>query len=141
MRAPLVEQQRTESIIGAFYIVYNALRFGLLESVYAAALAEELRCKGHIVARETAVPIHYRGKVIASQRLDMVVDGRVVVEIKSTEILHQAAHRQLLSYLKSTNLKVGLLLHFGPEARFYRAVTTKKPGEQIDPRDPPDPIR
>jgi GxxExxY protein len=71
----------------------------------------------------------------------MVVDGRIVVEIKSTEILHASAHRQLLSYLRSTNLEVGLLLHFGPEARFYRAVTTRAVPSTDRSADPPDPIQ
>jgi GxxExxY protein len=142
--APLLEHNLTESIIGAFYDTYNALRFGFLESVYASALDELLRERGHVVARETVVPVYFRGKEIARQRLDMVVDGRVIVEIKSTEVLHQSAHRQLLSYLKSTDLDVGLLLHFGPEARFYRAVTSRKlraRNDQPDQPDQPDPIR
>ena len=140
-QGPLLEQELTESIIGAFYDAYNELRFGYLENVYRAAMEELLRSHGHVVMREVAVPVYFRGKEIARQRLDMVVDGRVVVEIKSTDILHPSAHRQLLSYLKSTELEVGLLLHFGPEARFYRAVTTKKIRAQNDPSDPPDPIR
>jgi GxxExxY protein len=139
--APLLQQETTESIIGAFYDAYNALRFGFLESVYAAALDELLRERGHTVVREGMVDVYFRGKPIAKQRLDLVVDGKVIVEIKSTEILHQSAHRQLLSYLKSTELDVGLLLHFGPEPRFYRAVTSKKLRNQIDQTPPPDPIR
>jgi GxxExxY protein len=100
-----------------------------------------LRERGHDVALQVAVPVYFRGKEIARQRLDMVVDQRVVGEIKSTDILHQSAHRQLKSYLKSTELEVGLLLHFGPKARFYRVVTTKNPRALTDPPDPPDPIR
>jgi GxxExxY protein len=142
MRAiPLLEQDVTEAIIGAFYDTFNELRFGFLESVYSAGLTELLRERGLEVAREVVVPIYFRRKVIAHQRLDMIVNQKVVVEIKSTEILHQSAHRQLLSYLKSTDLEVGLLLHFGPEARFYRAVTTKSPRARNDQPDPPDPIR
>ena len=133
MRTGLLEHTITESIIGAFYAVYNALRFGFLESVYAAALTGELRRRGHQVAREAQVPVYFRGQKIATQRLDLLVDAKVVVEVKSGEVLHQSAHRQLLSYLKSTDLEVGLLLYFGPEARFYRAVTTRKIREQIDP--------
>jgi GxxExxY protein len=143
--SPLIEQELTESIIGAFYDAYNALRFGFLESAYSAALDELLRERGHAVAREAMVPVYFRGKEIARQRLDMVVDGKVIVEIKSTEILHSSAHRQLLSYLKSTDLEVGLLLHFGPEPRFYRAVTANKLRTRSDQpdrgADPPDPIR
>jgi GxxExxY protein len=142
--ARLIYHDVTESIIGAFYDAYNELRFGYLESAYAAALSELLRERGHTVEREVSVPVYFHGKEITKHRLDMVVDAKVIVEIKSTEVLHPSAHRQLMSYLKSTKLDVGLLLHFGPEAWFYRAVTTKKlraRNDQPDPADPPDPIR
>lgn len=122
----MLEEAVTKSIIGAFYTVYNELRFGFLESVYAAALSEVLRERGHAVVREAAVSVWFRGKPIAAQRLDMLVDGRVIVEIKSVEVLHQSAHRQLLNYLRATSLEVGLLLHFGPEPRFYRAVHSNR---------------
>jgi GxxExxY protein len=137
----LVHVDSTESIIGTFYDVYNALRFGFLESVYSAAMEDLLRSRGLIVQTQVQVPVFFRGKEIAKQRLDMIVDERVIVEIKSTEVLHQSAHRQLLSYLRSTELEVGLLLHFGPQARFYRAITLNKPREPVDQADPPDPIR
>jgi GxxExxY protein len=118
----LIEEELTRSVIGAFFDVYNGLEFGFLEHVYAAALELELRERGHAVAREVSVPILYRGRVLARQRLDMVVDGRLVVETKSTVSLHPASLRQLYSYLRATRLEVGLLLHFGPSARFHRVV-------------------
>lgn len=135
-RSVLLNRDVTQSVIGEFYAVYNELRFGFLESVYAAALEEVLRERGHAVAREATVPVCFRGKPIATQRLDMLVDRRVIVEVKSTEILHQSAHRQLLSYLRATELEVGLLLHFGPEARFYRIVQSNPQPIRADPPDP-----
>jgi GxxExxY protein len=119
-RNGLRDERLTGSVIGAFYEVYNVLGYGLLESLYAAALEHELRARGHRVAREVAVRVTYKGTAIGWQRLDMVVDGRLVVETKSTERLHPLAVRQLLSYLHATGLGVGLLLHFGPEATFRR---------------------
>lgn len=135
-RIAMLEQDITESIIGAFYTVYNELRFGFLESVYATALEELLSERGHVIAREATVPVCFRGKPITTQRLDMLVDNRVVVEIKSTEILHRSAHRQLLNYLRATALEVGLLLHFGPEPRFYRVVQSNPPLIRVDSPDP-----
>ncbi len=116
----LTEERRTHSIIGAFYDVYNTLGFGFLEHVYVLALERELLARGHRVARELSVRVLYKGQELCTQRLDMVVDDKVVVETKSTFDLHPSAHRQLYSYLRSSNLEVGLLLHFGREARFYR---------------------
>ena len=136
----LVEEQLTQSIIGAFYRVYNQLGFGFLEHVYAAALERELLKAGLRVTREQWVRIYYDGVELCQQRLDFVVNERVVIEIKATQDLHKSAPRQVLSYLRATNLEVGLLLHFGPEAKFYRLYspnTRKK--HQRNPANPLNP--
>jgi GxxExxY protein len=116
----LVEEALTRSVIGGFFEVYNTLRFGLLESLYAKALEWELESRGHQVAREFGVRVLYKGIKLGVQRLDLVVDEKLVVEIKSTEELHKAAVRQVYNYLRASNLELGLLLHFGPDPRFYR---------------------
>ena len=118
----LVEREITADVIGAFYEVYNQLGFGFLEFIYALALEKELLRRGRAVGREVAVPVIYKGEVLANQRVDMVVEEKVMVEIKSTEVLHRKAPRLTLNYLRSTPLEVALLLHFGPEPRFYRFV-------------------
>src|SRR5207244_3801461 len=110
----------TYSIVGAFFEVYNTLGFGFREHLYVMALERELLARGHRVARETAVRVIYKRQELGTERLDMIVDDVVVVETKSTEVLHKAASRQVYSYLRATNLKVGLLLHFGPEPQFFR---------------------
>lgn len=125
IRKELIEAELTESVIGAFFEVYNILGFGFLEHVYVMAMERELRSRRHEVAREMRVPVTYKGEELASQRLDMVVDDKLVVETKSTYDLHKAAERQIYNYLKATNLEVGLLPHFGPEAKFYRKVHKK----------------
>ena len=118
----LLEERLTRSVIGAFYEVYNTLGYGFLEHLYVKALERELLARGHRVNRELSVRVIYKGEELGSQRLDMVVDGLVVVEVKSTSALDKIAPRQLQSYLRATNLEVGLLLHFGPQARFYRSI-------------------
>ena len=118
----LLEARLTESIIGAFYDVYNNLGYGFLEHVYVRALERELRARGHLVAREVAVVIRYKGEEIAEQRLDIIVDHKVLIEIKSTHDLNKSAARQVYNYLKATNLEVGVLFHFGPLPRFYRMI-------------------
>jgi GxxExxY protein len=120
----LIEEQLTESVIGGFYGVYNTLGFRFLEQVYMAALERELRARGHAVGREVWVPVLYKGEEISRQRIDMVVDERLVIEAKSTHELHKSAPRQVYNYLRATRLQVGLLLHFGPEPAFYRLVHT-----------------
>ena len=119
-KGDIIHERLTHSVIGAFFEVYNNLEFGLLEQLYAVALTIELRERGHLVAREVSARVHYKGLEIGRQRIDMLVDGVLVVEIKSTNDLHPSARRQLLSYLCATQLELGLLLHFGPKPRFYR---------------------
>jgi GxxExxY protein len=123
-RDDLIERDLTHRIIGAFFDTYNALGNGFLESVYASALERELRSRGHEVRREVSVRVSYKGEDIAWQRLDMVVDGRVVIEIKASEFLPPTATRQLFNYLRATRLEVGLLLHFGPKPEFKRVVAS-----------------
>src|SRR5687768_15956396 len=113
-RIDLLQEDRTHSVIGAFYEVYNTLGFRFLEGIYGMDLERELRARGHRVAREACVRVYYKGEELGQQRLDMIVDEELVIEIKSTYRLHRAAPRQVLNYLKATNLEVGLLLHFGP---------------------------
>jgi len=121
----LIEEEVTHALIGAFFAVHRELGFGFLEHIYATALERELCDRGRGVARELDVAVLYDGVEIAHQRLDMVVDDKVVVEIKSTERLHRDAKRQLYNYLRVTKFEVGLLLHFGRSANFYRVIHTK----------------
>ena len=81
----LIEEQLTHSVIGAFYEVYNKLGFGFLESIYITALEHELVKRGHRVAREVSFQITYEGHVLGIQRVDMVVDDKLIVETKSTQ--------------------------------------------------------
>jgi len=131
-RIELLEQELTQGVIGAFFEVYNTLGFGFLEHIHASALERELRERGYDVAREVAVRVMYKQEYLCTQRIDMIVDGRLVIELKSTYQLHAAAIRQLYNYLRGTNLEVGLLLHFGPEPKFYRQFHKTKESLLID---------
>jgi GxxExxY protein len=132
----LLEAQLTGSIIGAFYEVYNTIGFGFLEHIYVMAMERELIARGHHVDREMTVNVMYKGEQLAYQRLDMIVDGKVVVETKSSLDLHRTARRQLYNYLKATHFELGLLLHFGQEAAFYRVI---RRNPQINPPNPENP--
>ena len=116
----LFEEPLTRSVIGAFYDVYNTLGYGFLEHLYVSALERELSWRGYQVGREVNVPVVYKGFDLGKQRLDLIVNGTLVVEVKSSHDLPVIASRQLYNYLRATNLRLGLLLHFGPKPRFYR---------------------
>ncbi len=138
-RGELFEERLTHSVIGAFFEVYNTLGFGFLEHIYVMALERELLEREHRVAREVAVRVLYKGHELGEQRLDMIVDEKLVIETKSTLELRKGANRQVYNYLRSTNLEIGLLLHFGPEARFYRMIyrnQKKNPSNPLNPLHP-----
>ncbi len=103
----------TEQVIGAAIEVHRHLGPGLLESIHEEALCHELALRGIPFERQKGVDVVYKGKVIKGQRLDLLIAGEVVVEIKSVRHLEDVFIAQVLSYLKSTGLKRGLLINFG----------------------------
>lgn len=103
----------TESIIGAAIEVHRILGPGLLESIYEEALSHELTLRGIAHERQVAVDVRYKDRIIQGQRLDMLVQQEVVVEVKSLRIVPEVATAQVLSYLKVTRLKRALLINFG----------------------------
>lgn len=126
-RETLIEYKLTRSIIGAFFEVYNNLGYGFLENLHVKAIERELLSRGHEVSREVAVRVFYKGLELGIQRIDMIVDRKVLVEAKSTETLARTAGRQVFNYLRATKLEVGLLLHFGPEPCFRRVYCRHAP--------------
>jgi GxxExxY protein len=90
------------------------------------ALDRELLEVSLRVSRQFAVRIYYDGEELMQYRLDMVINETLVVEVKSTYVLHPGAKRQTYNYLRATNLEVALLLHFGPEPKFYRFIHSNK---------------
>jgi GxxExxY protein len=119
------EWDRVRDIVAGFYKTYNVLGFGFLESVYREALAFELRNRGMRVASEVPLRVTYEGHDVGLFRADLLVDDRVVVETKATSVLGPTDKRQLLNYLRATTLDVGVLLHYGPEPKFYRIVSPR----------------
>ena len=106
----------TYQIRGAIYKVYVALGPGLLESVYEEALAYELQKNGLKVERQVEVPIHYYGKMLkTSLRLDLLVEDRVIVELKSVMELQDVFFKQTRTYLRLLGLKVGILVNFNTD--------------------------
>jgi GxxExxY protein len=138
-RDELLYERLTESIIGAFYEVYNSLGYGFLEKVYARALEIELRNAGLEVQSEVKADMYYRGRFLCNQRVDLLVVERVVVEVKAGDVMPAIATRQCRSYLKALNLEVGLVLNFGEKPQIKRVIHRGGPmGEHVDVRLPKD---
>jgi len=121
----LIERELTGRIIECFFMVYNTLGFGMLESVYRHALVVELSRHGLDARQEVPIDVIYRGVEVGHFRLDVLVEQKIAVEVKATELLSRTASRQLLNYLRASHLDVGLLLHFGPEPRFHRVASPR----------------
>ena len=103
----------TQYIIGAAIEVHRVLGVGLLESVYEEALCHEFELREISFQRQVEIDVIYKGKIIKGQRIDLLVENQVVVELKSNAKLPEVATAQVLSYLKATGLKRGLLINFG----------------------------
>ena len=111
----------TENIIGAAIEVHKILGPGLLKSIYEQALCHELTLQNILFKRQSDINIIYKYKTIKGQRLDLLVEDEVIVEIKSLARLPEIATAQVLSYLKATDLKRGLIINFG-ETRLVKGI-------------------
>ena len=112
----MTENEISYKIRGAIYKVYNALGPGLLESVYEEALAYQLQKDGCHVERQVKVPIIYDGVKLASDlKIDILVDKKVIIELKSVLELKEVFFKQTRTYLKLTGLKLGILVNFTTE--------------------------
>ena len=118
----LLHRALTDEIIGGCYSVYRALGHGFLENVYKNALAVELGRRGLSVKREVLVEVCYLGVSVGTYRIDLLVEDKVIVEVKAQSALTVVDIKQLQNYLKATIMEVGVLFNFGPEPKFERIV-------------------
>ena len=102
----------TERIIGCALEVHRRLGPGLLENVYESALCIELKVNELAFTRQCGIPLYYRGELISEHRPDLIVEGQIIVEVKSVEKLAPIHWAQVLTYLRVSGLHVGLLLNF-----------------------------
>ncbi len=106
----------TYQIRGAIYDVYKTLGPGLLESVYEEALCFELEQRGLTVERQKMVPINYKGHVLRTElRLDLLVEDQIIVELKSVDEMKKVFAKQLLTYLRLMDKRVGILVNFNTD--------------------------
>jgi len=132
----LKHRELTEKIIGVFYEVYNERGHGFLESISEQALAIALAQAGMKVERQVAVSVWLRGRQIGDFRADMRADGKVLLELKAARAIDQAHEKQLLNYLRATDIEVGLLLNFGVKPQFRRLVYENEGKKiRVDPRE------
>ena len=120
------EAALTEELIGIFYTVYNDLGHGFLESIYRKAFALQLTRKGIAFEQQKEMHIHYLGVDLGQFFADLVVRSSVILELKAVAALEKAHERQLLNYLRVSEIGVGLLLNFGPKPQIRRMIFDNK---------------
>jgi GxxExxY protein len=118
----------TGQIIGAAYAVHRAKGFGFLEKVYRRALVVELEYLGFHSQREVTFDLYHRGVPIGIYRADMIVESRVVVEVKTGLLLDPAVIPKTLNYLRASSLSIGLVIYFGPRLRVKRVTDCSATG-------------
>ncbi len=110
----------TEKIIGVFYDVYNTLGYRFLESVYKNSMLVALRGISLDCKTEWPITVRFQGEVVGEFRADILVEDKVILELKTAKSIEKAHVAQTLNYLKATDVNVGLLLIFGPRPEFER---------------------
>ena len=116
----------TDIILKSFYEVYNELGEGFLESVYESALNMVLTGYGLSVERQKNISVFFRGKEVGDFKADLIVNQKIILELKAVSAFNPAHEAQLINYLKATNIEVGLLLNFGKKPEFKRFVYDNK---------------
>lgn len=134
----MLHEEITGPVIGAFYEVHKALGYGFMEKVYENSLVVALRERGLRVWQQAPITVYFHGVPVGEYFADMIVEDRVILELKIAERLNPQDAPQLLHYLRASSIEVGLLLNFGIEAHFRRLILTndKKPltySKQVEP--------
>lgn len=122
MTSSLMHSDLTEKIIKTYYEVYNELGGGFLESVYENALLIALHEKGLEASSQVSTPVWFRHQQIGNFFADIVVEGKVILELKAVKKILDAHRAQLINYLRATDIEVGFVLNFGERPEFKRMV-------------------
>jgi len=117
-----LHQETTEKIIKAFYNVYNTLGFGFLEKVYENAMMIELELLHLNCEKQKQLDVYYKNKKVGEYFADIIVNQKVIIELKAAESIIPEHQAQLLNYLKATQIEVGLLLNFGKTPQIKREI-------------------
>ena len=120
----MLHQHITDKIIKCFYEVYNVLGYGFLEKVYENALYNELLLSNLNCERQKKIEVFYKESQVGEYYADILVENKIILELKAAEAICEEHEFQLINYLKATNLEVGLLLNFGKKPGIKRKIFT-----------------
>jgi len=112
----------TKKIIGCFYNVYHSLGYGFLEKVYENSLVLELKQNGLFTVQQMPIKVSYKNNPVGDYFADLVVENKIIIELKAQEALAPENEAQLLNYLKATEYEIGLLLNFGKKPEIKRRI-------------------
>jgi GxxExxY protein len=135
----MVEDALTKAIIGAAYTVHNKLGHGFVEKVYENALRIELVKLGFSVRQQAPIKVFYEGEIVGDFFADLLVEGKVIVELKVVQALNKEHEVQLVNYLNATGIETGLLLNFGSSVQIKRKSRDYKPALKINLSSPVNP--
>lgn len=121
---PGLHTELTEQIIGAAQRVYRALGTGFIEKVYENALVIELEAAGLQVCQQVPIDVFYRGKIVGQFEADLLVEAKVMLELKAVEHVLEVHEVQLVNYLRATRIELGLIINFGPKLVVRRRILT-----------------
>ncbi|GAB1429701.1 GxxExxY protein [Ignavibacteria bacterium] len=122
----LLHKNITDIVIKAFYQVYNELGFGFLERVYQNAMYYELQSQGLLCEAEKPIKVYYKNLTVGDYRADIILENKIIIELKAAQSLVYEHELQLINYLKATDIEVGLLLNFGEKPEFKRKIFTNE---------------
>ncbi|WP_367277172.1 GxxExxY protein [Flavobacterium sp.] len=114
----------TDAILKVYYEVYNELGYGFLEKVYQNAMYFELKSLGYKVEPQKQIKVYFKKQLVGEYYSDLLVEDKVIVELKATELIMNVHIAQIMNYLKATPIEVGMLLNFGEEPEFKRLIYT-----------------
>jgi len=120
----ILHKSITDIILKVYYEVYNELGYGFLEKVYQNAMYFELQSLGYKVEAQKQIKVYFKKQLVGEYYSDLLVEVKVIVELKATELLMNVHIAQIMNYLKGTPIEVGLLLNFGEKPEFKRFIYT-----------------
>ncbi|MDB4906590.1 MAG: GxxExxY protein [Gemmatimonadetes bacterium] len=125
-RVPLLYADISSVLLKSFYEVHNELGHGFLEAIYRKALVRAMAANGLKCAQEVPLKVRFRNEVIGHYQADVIVEEKIIVELKITSHIEKAHEAQLVNYLRATDYRLGFLLLFGPTPAFRRKINTNR---------------